>query len=350
MGATPAVAPRYSHAMRIGSHDIDRPIFLAPMEDVTDLPFRVLCKRRGADVVFTEFVKAEELVRDPRCVRRKLAFHVEERPIGIQLYGGDPAVLRDAAQRAAALGPDLLDLNCGCWVKDVTRHGAGAALLRNLARMEEVARTVVDAVQIPVTLKTRLGWDASSIRIVDVARMCESVGIQALTVHCRTRDQGHTGPVDYAWIPRIKAAVSIPIIVNGDVASPQDVQRVFETTGCDGVMIGRAAVRNPWIFRAARHFLQTGETLPPPDAAERVAFFREHLQLAVEHLGERDAVHELRKHYAVVLHGLPHVGAVRDRLREARSGSEILAHLAEFESLYAPVGPGGATATTGSAS
>lgn len=330
---------RYSLPMRIGRLEIDRPLLLAPMEDVTDLPFRVLCKRLGADAVFTEFVKSEELVRESKLAMRKLVFRAEERPVGIQLYGGDPAVLRDAAQRAAALGPDLLDVNCGCWVKDVTRHGAGAALLRDLARMEEVARTVVDAVSIPVTLKTRLGWDASSIRIVDVARMCEAVGIQALTVHCRTRDQGHAGPVDYSWIPRIKSAVSLPIVVNGDIASPEDVRRVFETTGCDGVMIGRAAVRNPWIFRAARHLLQTGGTLAPPDAAERVALFQAHLQLSVEHLGERDAVHELRKHYAVVLHGLPHVGAVRDRLRGASTASEILAHLAEFQALYAPVTP-----------
>lgn len=307
------------------------------MEDVTDLPFRVLCKRLGADVVFTEFVKSEDLVRDSKLARQKLAFRPEERPVGIQLYGGDLDALREAAQRAEALGPDLLDLNCGCWVKDVTRHGAGAALLRDLGRMEEVARTVVDAVRIPVTLKTRLGWDADSIRIVDVARMCEGAGIQALTVHCRTRDQGHAGPVDYSWIPRIKAAVSLPVIVNGDVASPGDVRQVFESTGCDGVMIGRAAVRNPWIFRAARHLLRTGETLPPPDAAERVALFREHLRLAVEHLGERDAIRELRKHYAVVLHGLPHVTAVREQLRAAQSATGILAHLEEFAALYAPV-------------
>jgi tRNA-dihydrouridine synthase B len=320
--------------MRIGSIQIERGLLLAPMEDVTDLPFRLLCKRLGADIVYTEFVKTEELVRDIRSVRRKLRFDASERPLGIQLYGGDPGTMAEAARRAEALGPDLIDLNCGCWVKDVTRHGAGAALLRDLGRLEEVLTTVVNAVRIPVTLKTRLGWDASSIRIVDVARLAERVGIRAITVHCRTRDQGHAGPVDYSWIPQIKAAVSIPVIVNGDITTPETARRVFETTGCDAVMIGRAAVRNPWIFQQTRTYLETGVVPPPPGPEERIALFREHLALAAEHLGERDAVYELRRHYAIVLTGMPHVNEVRDALRRAESPGQILEHLERFCDLY----------------
>jgi len=309
------------------------------MEDVTDSPFRTLCKRLGADVVYTEFVKSEELARGVGQARRKLAFRDEERPLGVQLYGGDPDIMTTAAQCAEELAPDLIDLNCGCWVKDVTRHGAGASLLLDLPRLERLVQSVVRAVRLPVTLKTRLGWDRSNIRILDVARLCEANGIHALTVHCRTRDQGHAGAVDYSWIPRLKAAVSIPVIVNGDVQSPRDVERLFDDTGCDGVMIGRAAIRNPWIFRAARHLLRTGEVPPPPSPAERLELFRSHVRLSIDHLGEEDAIQELRRHYAVVLHGMPHVGAVRDELRRARSATALLEHLSRFDELYAPSGP-----------
>src|SRR5512135_659658 len=241
--------------MTIGPITIDRGILLAPMEDVTDLPFRLICKRLGADMVYTEFVNSEGLVRGAEKTKRKMMFREEERPFGIQIYGGEIPSMAAAAQLAESFHPDLIDINCGCWVKDVALRGAGAGLLRDLPKMEQIAATVVNAVRIPVTLKTRLGWDADSIRIVDVARMCEHVGIKALTVHCRTRDQGHKGPVDYSWIPKIKAAVSIPVIVNGDVVTPLGVKQVFETTGADAVMIGRGAVMNPWIFRQSKHYL-----------------------------------------------------------------------------------------------
>jgi tRNA-dihydrouridine synthase B len=320
--------------MRLGPLNIERALLLAPMEDVTDIPFRLLCRRLGADIVYTEFVRSEAVVRNVRSAHAQMAFCEDERPLGVQLYGGDPATMAEGARRAAELRPDLIDLNCGCWVRDVTRHGAGAALLRDLSRMERVVSSVVGAVGVPVTVKTRLGWDGSSIRIVEVARMCEAAGASALTVHCRTRDQGHTGACDYTWIPRIKAAVSIPIIVNGDIGTPQDARRIFEITGCDAVMIGRAALRNPWIFQRTRAYLAQGELPPPPTPPERIALFRAHLALSVRYLGERAALRELRTHYALLLHGLAHVGEVRDALRRTHSPAAILDHLEQFCDLY----------------
>ncbi len=323
--------------MQIGHLTIKKAILLAPMEDVTDHPFRLICKRLGADVVFTEFVNSEGLVRGSSKTHRKMFFSEEERPIGIQVYGGDPDAMEGAAHCAEALEPDLIDINCGCWVKDVALRGAGAGLLRDLPRMEKIASTVVNAVNRPVTLKTRLGWDPMSIRIIDVAKMCEDVGIAALTVHCRTRDQGHKGAVDYSWISRIKEAVSIPIIVNGDILTPHDVRAVFESTGCDGVMIGRGAILNPWIFRQAKHFLAKGELLPEASLSERVELLKEHLKLSVEYKGEKAGVIELRKHYAGMLRGLPHVSTIRMDLMQFTEAEPILDHLTRFIDLYSPL-------------
>lgn len=325
--------------MKIGSLTIEQGILLAPMEDVTDLPFRLICKRMGADLMYTEFVNSDGLVRGNLKTQKKMSFLEEERPIGIQIYGGDVAAMEGAARLAESFRPDLIDINCGCWVRDVAMRGAGAGLLRDLPRMEQIAATVVRAVKTPVTLKTRLGWDASTIRIVDVAKMCEQVGIQALTVHCRTREQGHRGEVDFSWIPRIKAAVSIPVIVNGDIVTPEDVRNAFDTTGCDAVMVGRGAVSNPWIFRQAKHYLRTGALLPEPTIEERVELLREHLRLAVEHKGERTGVIELRKHYSGFLRGMPYVSKIRNELMQFTESGPILEHLARFLALYSPVAP-----------
>jgi len=322
--------------MTIGSLDISRGILLAPMEDVTDLPFRVICKRMGADIVYTEFVNSDGLVRGSKKTAQKMFFRDDERPVGIQIYGGDIDAMAGAARMAESFGPDLIDINCGCWVKDVAMRGAGAGLLRDLPRMEKLASTVVNAVKTPVTLKTRLGWDAKSIRIVDVAKMCENAGIQALTVHCRTRDQGHKGPVDYSWIPKIKEAVSIPIIVNGDVVTPENVKRVFAETGCDGVMIGRGAVINPWIFKQAKHYMAYGDLLPEPTILERVNLLREHLRLSVEFKGERAGVIEMRKHYSGFLRGMPNVSRIRMELMQFTEAARILDHLTTFLELYSP--------------
>ena len=322
--------------MRIGGIDLEEGILLAPMEDVSDFPFRSICKRMGADIVYTEFVNSDGLVRGSRKTQQKMFFREEERPVGIQIYGGDIAAMEGAAHLAEDLGPDLIDINCGCWVRDVAMRGAGAGLLRDLPKMEKIASTVVNAVRVPVTLKTRLGWDASSIRIVDVARMCENAGIAALTVHCRTREQGHRGAVDYSWIPKIKEAVRIPVIVNGDIMTPGNVREVFATTGCDAVMIGRGAVLNPWIFQQAKHYLATGELLPEASIEERVDLLREHLRLSVEHKGERAGVIELRKHYSGFLRGLPHVSRIRMELMQFTEAAPILDHLTKFLELYSP--------------
>jgi tRNA-dihydrouridine synthase B len=326
----------YLTSVKIGNVEIEKGILLAPMEDVTDLPFRVICKRLGADIVYTEFVNSEGLVRGSEKTKKKMMFWEEERPFGIQIYGGEIASMEGAAQLAESFNPDIIDINCGCWVKDVAMRGAGAGLLRDLPKMEKVASTVVNAVKTPVTLKTRLGWDKNSIRIVDVAKMCEAVGIKALTVHCRTRDQGHKGEVDYSWIPEIKEAVSMPIIVNGDIVSPQNVENVFAMTGCDAVMIGRGAVLNPWIFRQAKHYMATGELLPEPTIEERVNLLREHLNLSIEFKGERAGVIELRKHYSGFLRGLPHVSKIRMELMQFTEARPIFEHLTRFLEYYSP--------------
>ncbi len=324
--------------MKIGNVTVDRGILLAPMEDVTDLPFRVICKRLGADIVYTEFVNSEGLVRGSKKTQSKMVFWEEERPFGIQIYGGEVDAMAEAARRAESFQPDLIDINCGCWIRDVAMRGAGAGLLRDLPKMEKIASTVVKAVSVPVTLKTRLGWDKNSIRIVDVAKMCENVGIAALTVHCRTRDQGHKGEVDYSWIPKIKESVSIPVIVNGDIVTPQNVKSVFDVTGADAVMIGRGAVLNPWIFRQAKHYMATGELLPEPTVEERVDLLRAHLKLSVEFKGERSGVIELRKHYSGFLRGLPHVSKIRMELMQFTEAEPIFEHLTRFLEHYSPRG------------
>ena len=310
--------------MRIGNIEIEKPLLLAPMEDVTDLPFRLICKKLGADIMYTEFVNAEGLSRKSNKTYQKMIFLEQERPFGIQIYGGNECSMENAAQMAEELHPDIIDINCGCWVKNVANRGAGAGLLRDLPKMREIISATVNAVQTPVTVKTRLGWDEKSIQIVDVAKMVEDCGAQALTIHCRTRAQGHSGAAEYKWIPEVKNAVQIPIIVNGDITTPQIAKQVFEETGCDGVMIGRGAINNPWIFYEIKHYFRTGELLPPVTIFERIETMKEHLQLAIEHKGERRGVMEFRKYYSGYLRSAHSVAALRTELMKYVSVEEVV--------------------------
>jgi tRNA-dihydrouridine synthase B len=302
--------------MRIGTINIEKPLLLAPMEDVTDQAFRIVCKRLGADIVFTEFVNSEGLVRNSLKTKKKMDFREEERPFGIQIYGGEESSMEGAARIAESLNPDIIDINCGCWVRNVVGCGAGSGLLRDIPKMERIISAVIKTVKRPVTVKTRLGWDAESINIIDIAQMVEQTGAAALTIHCRTRSQAHKGDADFSWIPKVKSAVSIPIIANGSLETPQKIAQAFQETGCDGVMIGRGAIENPWIFQQTKHFLKTNTLLPETTIEERFRVLIEHLMLSIECKGERKGVIEFRKHYSGYLKGLYGASKVRQEMMQ----------------------------------
>lgn len=306
-------------------------IALAPMEDVTEPPFRLICKRLGGDILYTEFISSEALIRDAKKAKKKLFFYEEERPVGIQIFGGDENVMSDAARISEEVNPDFIDINCGCWVKDVALRGAGAGLLKDLPKMKRIAENVLKNVKIPVTLKTRLGWDENNIVIVEVAKMMEEIGIQALTVHCRLRGQGNKGDADWEWIKKIKdSGVRIPIIVNGNIKTPEDVKFVFENYKPDAVMLGQAAINNPWIFKQAKYFLKHGETEPEPDLEERIKVCIEHLKLACEFKGEGYGVLEFRKHYSGYLRNVKDVSKFRLELMQFKEYAPIEEKLNEF--------------------
>lgn len=310
-------------------------VLLAPMEDVTEPPFRVISKRLGADIVYTEFISAEGLIRDARKARAKLFFYEEERPLGIQIYGGNEDTLTEAAKISESVGPDFIDINCGCWVKDVAMRGAGAGLLKDIPKMARIAEMIMKSVKLPVTLKTRLGWDENSIVIVEVAKLLESIGVQALTVHCRLRSQGNKGDADWSWVKRIKdSGVKMPIVLNGNIKSPEDVQFVFENYGPDAVMIGQAAISNPWIFRQSKYFLENGVHEEEPQVSERVDVCIEHLRLSVERKGEIYGVKEFRKHYSGYLRGLRDVSKFRLELMQFNEFEPLAERLRRFKEEY----------------
>jgi tRNA-dihydrouridine synthase B len=299
---------------KIGNIDIgEKAVLLAPMEEITDVSFRLIARELGADAVYTEFISSEALIRNAAKSKRKLVTLEQERPVAIQIYGGDPDVMREAAIISEEAGPDFLDINCGCWVKNVAGKGAGAGLLKDLPRMEAMVKATVDAVKLPVTVKTRLGWDMESINILDVAPMLEQAGAAALTIHCRTRSQGHSGEADWSWIPKIKARVNIPVFLNGDVKTPEDADRAFRETGADGVMIARAAITNPFVFRQIKEYFATG-AYSEPTVEERVTLCLRHLTHMVEVRGERNAVIMFRKHLAGYLKGLYGSSIVRGEI------------------------------------
>ncbi|HLA99910.1 MAG TPA: tRNA dihydrouridine synthase DusB [Bacteroidota bacterium] len=322
--------------MRIGKIEMPKAVILAPMEDVTDIPFRLICKRMGADLMFTEFVNSEGLVRRVRKTQSKMRFLEEERPFGIQIYGGTDISMEGAAIIASSLAPDLIDINCGCWVKNIAGHGSGAGLLRDLPKMRRIIESVVRSTDLPVTVKTRLGWDEHSIIICEVARMVEDSGAKAITIHCRTRSQGHSGDPDYSRIPDVKNAVSIPVIVNGGIDTPGIAKNVFDSTGCDAVMVARGAVHNPWIFREIKPYLETGRILPPPAMEERIDLLLEHLRLSVLHKGEPKGVIEFRKHYAGYLKNLPGISKIRQELMHFTEYDRVAEYLLRLRELVGP--------------
>lgn len=299
----------------IGNLTLDRPVLLAPMEDVSDQPFRLMCRRLGADVVYTEFISSEGLIRDARMCLEKLAIAEGERPVGIQIFGSSVEVMVEAAKIAERAEPELIDINIGCPVKNVALRGAGAGLLREPDTMERIVGGIVEAVDLPVTVKTRLGWDHESISIVDNARMFERLGVKALAIHGRTRAQQRKGVADWEWIRRTREAVAMPVFGNGDVKRPEEAIDWMNEYEVDGVMIGRGAIADPWIFQRAKAYRETG-VVPEIEPDERIARFLEHFELSVEFKGVPRGVHEFRKHVKGYLRELPLASNVRAELMQ----------------------------------
>ena len=318
--------------MTIGSIDLgDRPLLLAPMEDVSDPPFRILCKRYGASLQYTEFISAGGLAYGAAGSVQKLEFYESERPVGIQIFGGDLEQVRQAAAIADAQQPDLIDINFGCPVKKVVCKDGGAGILRDLGKMHAITAAVVEAATRPVTVKTRLGWNDESIQIERVAHMLEETGIAALAVHARTRAQMYRGEARWEWLPRIRAALrNIPFIGNGDATTPERAQAMFDQTGVDAVMIGRGAIGNPWIFRDTKALLETGEVPPPPSWDERVSVVAEHLTLKCAWLGERKGTLEMRRMYGGYFKGHRGASRLRQLLMEHGERDAVLEVLLNF--------------------
>lgn len=317
--------------MKIGNLEFNKPLLLAPMEDVTDISFRLICKELGADIMYTEFVNAEGLARESEKTKLKMFFTNEERPFGIQLYGGGDVAMEIATEKANELEPDIIDINCGCWVKNVAiKNGAGAGLLRDLPQMKKIVEGVISKTKIPVTVKTRLGWDSENINITEVAKMLEDIGVKGLTIHCRTRAQGNKGIPDFSWIEKVKNVVAIPIIVNGNIFTPEDVVNIFDSTGCDGVMIARGAIENPWIFKQAKELLFDGKVKTEVSIEDRINLILKHLQLAIKYKGERSGVIEMRKHYSGYLKGIQNISILRNKLVHLKLFSEIEILLNEY--------------------
>lgn len=313
------------------------PLLLAPMEDVSDPPFRAVCKDNGADLMYTEFISSEGLIRDAIKSRKKLDIFDYERPIGIQIFGGDEESLGMAARIVDVTQPDLLDINFGCPVKKVALKGAGAGVLRDIDLMVRLTEAVVRSTSLPVTVKTRLGWDDQSKNIEEVAERLQDVGISALSIHGRTRMQMYKGEADWTLIGKVKnnPRIQIPIFGNGDIDSPEKALEYKNRYGVDGVMIGRAAIGYPWIFNEIKHFLRTGEHLPSPSIQDRVAVCRKHLQKSVEWKGPVVGINEMRRHYTNYLKGLPNIKEYRSKLVTLKEVAEIEEVLNDIERNYA---------------
>lgn len=292
------------------------PLLLAPMEDVSDPPFRALCKRHGADLMFTEFISAEGLIRDAAKSVQKLDIYEEERPIGIQIFGGEEGPMRESAEIVERTNPNILDINYGCPVKKVVCKDAGAGILKDIPKMIRLTKAIVDSTSLPVTVKTRLGWDDSSKHIVEVAERLQDIGIKALSIHGRTRVQMYKGEADWTLIGEVKnnPRIHIPIFGNGDIDTPQKAVEAKRRFGVDGVMIGRAAIGYPWVFNEIKHFMKTGEMLAPPTMEERASAAKEHLLRSVKWKGERVGIMEMRRHYSNYFKGIANFKDTRTKL------------------------------------
>jgi tRNA-dihydrouridine synthase B len=318
--------------VKIGDIELGEfPLLLAPMEDVSDPPFRALCKQQGADMMYTEFIAAEGLIRDAAKSVHKLDIFDYERPMGIQIFGDKIDVMCDAAAIAEAAGPELVDINFGCPVKKVACKGAGSGALLDIPKMVKMTEEIVKRCSLPVTVKTRLGWDHDSIHIVDIARRLQDVGIKALTIHGRTRQQMYKGEADWSWIAKVKdhQDIHIPIFGNGDIDSPEKALEYKNRYGVDGIMIGRAAIGYPWIFKEVKHFFATGQKLAPPDIRERVDLCKKHLAFSVEWKGPKEGIFEMRMHYTNYFRGIANFKPYRQRLVEAGNYEDTLAILDE---------------------
>jgi tRNA-dihydrouridine synthase B len=312
--------------MIIGKTDLGEfPVILAPLEDITDSAFRNICRLHGADMVYTEFVSSEALVRSAIKSSSKMVFDETERPIGIQIFGNNPEAMKNAALLAEEQNPELIDINFGCPVRKVAMKGAGAALLRNIPLMVAITREVVNAVKLPVTVKTRLGWDDNTKVITDVAEQLQDVGIQAITIHGRTRAQMYSGEADWTLIGEVKnnQRMRIPVIGNGDINSAARAAEMFNRYGVDAIMIGRAAIGNPWIFSNVKSFISDRKLNSPPELAERIAVCLAHLNLAIQKKGAHKGIIEMRKHYAGYFKGLPGFKKIRMEILTRQSLEEI---------------------------
>lgn len=315
------------------------PLLLAPMEDVSDPPFRALCKEFGADVMYTEFISSEGLIRDAAKSRQKLDIFEYERPIGIQIFGNEIDHMRQAAAITEEANPDIIDINYGCPVKNVACKGAGAGILQDIPKMVKMTAEIVKAVDKPVTVKTRLGWDENTKYIVEVAERLQDIGIKAISIHGRTRKQMYKGEADWTLIGEIMSnpRIHIPVFGNGDVDSPAKAVEMKNRYGVDGIMIGRASIGYPWIFREIKHFMATGESLEPPTILERVDACRRHIKMAVEWKGERTGIHETRRHYTNYFKGIPHFKEFRTKLVTSESLDTIYATLNTIERDFSEV-------------
>lgn len=323
--------------VRIGNVELGEcPLLLAPMEDVSDPPFRALCKAQGVDMMYTEFISSDGLVHDAAKSLQKLDIYEYERPIGIQYFGAQVESMVKAAAIVEAANPDVIDINYGCPVKKVACKMAGAGILQDIPRMIKLTKAIIDSTNKPVTVKTRLGWDDKSINIVEVAERLQDIGVQAIAIHGRTRKQMYKGEADWSYIGQVKdnPRMHIPVFGNGDIDSPQKAKEYRERYGVDGIMIGRASIGYPWIFREIKHYFATGELLPPPTVEERVDAARQHLRHAIEWKGVKLGILETRRHYANYFRGFPHIKPYRTRLVTTDEPEELFRVFDEIEEVY----------------